>query len=64
MYVEYYADQACTELLAEGPYDSTKFTSCQEYDSTTGSGFWSSQQGYCTTSSTIPMLADQEYVET
>ncbi|KAJ1419688.1 hypothetical protein B484DRAFT_433703 [Ochromonadaceae sp. CCMP2298] len=61
--VEYYADQACTEMLAQGPLDTDTFTSCRETPPSEGV-FWSSERGVCTTSSSIPEIAQQTYVQT
>jgi hypothetical protein len=63
MTVEYYADQACTEMLAQGPLDDDTFTSCRETPPSLGD-LWSSARGICTTSSLIPEIAQQTYVET
>eukprot|EP00601_Ochromonadales_sp_CCMP2298_P017785 CAMPEP_0173242758 /NCGR_PEP_ID=MMETSP1142-20121109/15128_1 /TAXON_ID=483371 /ORGANISM="non described non described, Strain CCMP2298" /LENGTH=459 /DNA_ID=CAMNT_0014174283 /DNA_START=73 /DNA_END=1453 /DNA_ORIENTATION=+ len=57
IYVEYYADQECTELLVEGPYEiPTAFTSCNEIPDT--GTIIGSEKGFCTTSSDTPLPSD------
>jgi hypothetical protein len=55
MYVEYYADQACTQLLAEGPYQvNSEFTGCISFSS----GYYGSLKGSCSSSSDPPLPSD------
>ncbi|KAJ1425496.1 hypothetical protein B484DRAFT_397880 [Ochromonadaceae sp. CCMP2298] len=61
MKIEYYADQSCVTLVEQGAYDTDYYESCHK---TPGGGWGQSLRGLCSTSSSVPEVAAQSYVET